>query len=73
MMIKSGSHSRRMGDLYCEKCLQKTFTQIGEIVTACSKCGNATFNTGSPVQIKLDPVQSVQRLLAALAQRNRFA
>ena len=73
MIIKSGNNSRRMGDLHCEKCRHKTFAQIGEIIPACPKCGHDSFNTGSPVQIKEDPVQRVQRLLAALAQRKSLA
>ena len=73
MTIKSGSNSPRMGELHCDKCGHKTSTHIGEIVPACSKCGNLAFDTGSPDKVAETPVQKVQRLLAALAKRKSFA
>ena len=73
MTIKSGNNSPRMGELHCDKCGHKTLTHIGEIVPACSKCGNLAFDTGSPAQVTETPAQKVQRLLAALAQRKSRA
>ena len=69
MIVKSGSNSRRIGDLHCEKCRHKVFAQIGEIIPVCVKCGNNTFDTGSTEQVKEDPVQRVQRLLGILSQK----